>query len=61
MDERIKRTLQTPYLKGKADEEPLSRAVYARFFSNKVKDKQEKQVTHTYKLSKAKGFMKATK
>ena len=28
---------------------------------NKVKDKQEKQVTHTYNLIKAKGFMEATK
>ena len=34
-------------LKGKAAEEPLSRAVYVRFHSSKVKDKQEKQVTYT--------------
>ena len=39
-------------LKGKAVEEPLSlsRAVYVRFYSSKVNDKQEKQGTHTYKL-----------
>ena len=48
-------------LKGKAAEEPLSRAVYVLFYSNKVKDKQEKQVTHTYALIEAKSFMKATK
>ena len=42
-------------------EEPLSRAAYVPFYSSKVKDKQEKQVTHTYPLIKAKIFMKATK
>ena len=47
-------------LKGKAAEEPLSRAVYVRFHSSKVKDKQEKQVTHTYKLIEAKRFMETT-
>ena len=49
------------YLKGKAAEDPLYRAVYARFYSSKNKDKQEKQVTYTYHLIEAKGFMKATK
>ena len=29
--------------------------------TNKVKYKQEKQVTYTYSLIKAKGFMEATK
>ena len=48
-------------LKGKTAEEPLFRAVYVRFSSNKVKDKQEKQVTHTYPLIEAKRFMEATK
>ena len=37
------------------------RDVYVPFYSNKVKDKEEKQVTHTYPLIKAKGFMEATK
>ena len=54
------RTLNTS-LVGKAAEEPLSRAVYVRFFANKVKDKQEKQVTHTYNLIEAKRFMETTK
>ena len=49
------------HFKGQAAEEPLPRAVYVPFYSNKVKDKQEKQVTHTYKLIEAKGFMEATK
>ena len=48
-------------LEGKAAEEPLSRAVYVRFYSSINKDKQEKQVTHTYKLIEAKHFMEATK
>ena len=48
-------------LKGKAAEEPLSRDVYVRFHSSKVKDKQEKQVNHTYDLIYAKIFMTATK
>ena len=41
--------------------EPFSRAVYVRFCSNKLKDKQEKQVTHTYHLIEAKSFMEDTK
>ena len=49
------------HLKGKAAEEPLYRAVYVPFYSNKVKDNQENQVTHTYPLIKAKRFMEATK
>ena len=61
MEERIYWALLTLQLKGKAAEEPLSRAVYVRFHLNKVKDKQEKQVTHTYNLIEAKGFMEATK
>ena len=36
------RTLNTSRTRYKAGEEPLSRAVYAPFCSNKVKDKQEK-------------------
>ena len=32
-----------------------------RFYSNEVKDKQENQVTYTYKLIEAKGFMQAKK
>ena len=49
-------------LKGKAVEEPLSlsRAVYVRFYSSKVNDKQEKQGTHTYKLCEVKRFMEMT-
>ena len=47
--------------KGKAAEEPLSKAVYVRFYSSKAKGKQEKQVTHTYKLIEAKRLMEATK
>ena len=37
----------------------MSRAVYVRFYSNKVKDKQEQQVMHTYNLIEAKSFMEA--
>ena len=48
-------------LKGKTAEEPLSRAAYVRFYSNKVKDNVEKQVTHTYPLIEARRFMEATK
>ena len=48
-------------MKGKAAEEPLSRAVYVRVYSNKVKDKQEKKVRHTYPLVEAKRFMEATR
>ena len=42
-------------------EEPLSKAVYVRFYLNKGKDKQENQVTHTYALIQAKSFMGVTK
>ena len=49
------------HLRGKAAEEPLSSAVSVRFYSNKVKDKQEKQLTYTYPLIEAKRFMEATK
>ena len=52
-------TTNTIFLKKsyvKADEEPLSRAVYVPFYSNKVKEKQEKQFTCTYALMKAKHF-----
>ena len=34
---------------------------YITFYSNKVKYKQKKQVTHTYSLIEAKVFMEATK
>ena len=34
---------------------------YVTFYSNKFKDKQEKQVTHTYNLIEAKIFKEATK
>ena len=37
----------------------MFRAVDVGFYSNKVKDKQEKQVMHTYNLSEAKSFMEA--
>ena len=42
-------------------ESALSRAVYVSFYLNKIKDKQENQVAHTYKLIEAKIFMEATK
>ena len=61
MDERICCALLTLYLKGKAAEEPLSRAVYVCFYANIVKEKQENHVTHTYPLIQAKRFMEATK
>ena len=61
MDERIYCALQTLHFKGKAAEKPLCRAAYVRFYANKVKNKQEKQVTHTYPLIKEKSFMEATK
>ena len=35
-------------------EEPLYRAVYDSFYSNKVKDKKERKATHTYNLNEAK-------
>ena len=43
--------------------ELLSRALYVGFYSNKVKGKQEKQVTliFTYHLIEARGFMETTK
>ena len=53
--------LLTLHSKGKAAEEPLPRAFYIRFYLNKVKDKQDKQVKHTYNLIGAKGFMEARK
>ena len=46
--------LETLHLEGKAVEKLLSRAFYVPFYFNKVKDKQEKQVTHTYQLTQAK-------
>ena len=49
------------HFKGKAGEKTLSGAVYVFFYSSKVKGKQEKQVTHTYPLIKAKIFMETTK
>ena len=52
---------QTTHLQGKAGEEPLSWANYFPFYLRKVKDKQEKKVTHTYALIEAKIFMEATK
>ena len=61
MDERIYCALLILHLKVKAAEEPLSKDVSVRFYLNKVKDKQEKQVTRTYHLIEAKGFMDATK
>ena len=61
MDEKIYCALQTLLLKGKAAKEPIYRAVYVSFYSNKVKYKQERHVTHTYNLIEAKGFMEATK
>ena len=61
MDERIYCGIQTLHFKGKAGEKTLSAAVYVCFYSNKVKGKQEKKVTHTYNLIEAKIFMKATK
>ena len=61
MDERIYCGIETLYFKEKAGEKTLSQAVYVCFYSNKVKGKQEKQVTHTYNLMKAKIFMETTK
>ena len=59
MDEINYCVLETLHLKGKAAKEPLHRAVYVRFYTNKVKHKQEKEVTHTYNLIEVKGFMEA--
>ena len=61
MDEGIYCGMETPHFKGKAGEKTLSGAVYVSFYSYKVKGKQEKQVTHTYPLIKAKFFMETTK
>ena len=43
--------LYTLQLKGKSADDPLHRAFYVRFYESKVKDKQEKQVKHTYNLT----------
>ena len=61
MDERIYCGIELLHLKVKAGEETLSGAVYVCFYSNKVKSKQEKQVTHTYPLIEAKISMETTK
>ena len=61
MDERIYCGIETLPFKGKAGEKTLSGAVYVCFYSNKVKGKQEKQVTHTYPLIEGKIFMETTK
>ena len=61
MDERIYCGIETHHFKGKAGEKTLSGAVYFCFYSNKLKGKQEKQVTHTYPLIEAKIFMETTK
>ena len=49
--------LETLHLEDKAGEEHLSRAFYVPFYSNKAKDKQEKQVPHTYDLIQARNFV----
>ena len=61
MDARIYCGVETLPFKGKAGEKTLSGAVYVCFYSNKVKGKQKKQVTHTYPLIEAKIFMETTK
>ena len=61
MDESIYCGIETLHFKGKAGKKTLSGAVYACFYSNKVKGKQEKQVKHTYPLSEANIFMETTK
>ena len=61
MDDRIYCGMETLHFKGKAGEKTLTGAVYVCFYSNKVKGKQEKQVTHTYPLIEAKIFMETTK
>ena len=53
--------METLHFKGKAGEKTLTGAVYVCFYSNKVKGKQERQVTHTYNLIQAKMFMETTK
>ena len=61
MNERIYCGIETLHFKGKAGEKTLSGAVYLCFYLNKVKGKQEKQVTHTYSLIEAKIFMETKK
>ena len=61
MDERIYCGIETLPFKGKAGENTLSGAVYVCFYSNKVKGKEEKQVTHTYPLMEGMIFMETTK
>ena len=61
MNERIYLGIKTLHFKVKAGEKTLSGAVYVCFYSNKVKGKHEKQVTHTYALIKAKIFIETTK
>ena len=61
MQKRIYCALSTFHLQGKAGEEPFSRTAYVPFYSNKVKDNEEKQVTHTYALREVKIFMEAAK
>ena len=61
MDEKISCGIEILHFKSKAGEKTLSGAVYVCFYSNKVKGKQEKQVTHTYPLIEAKIFMETTK
>ena len=53
--------METVHFKGKAGEKTLTGAVYVCFYWNKVKGKQEKQVTDTYNLIEAKIFMEMTK
>ena len=61
MEERIYCGMETLHFKGKAGEKTMTGAVYVYFYSNKVKGKQEKQVTHTYPLIQAKIFRETTK
>ena len=61
MGERIYCGIETLHLKGKAGEKTSSGAVYVCFYSNKVKGKQEKQVTHTYPLIEGTILMATTK
>ena len=61
MDERIYCEIETHHFKGKTGEKTLSEAVYVCFYLNKVKGKEEKEVTHTYPLIEAKIFMETTK
>ena len=61
MHERIYCGIETLHFKGKAGEKTLTGAAYVCFYSNKVKGKHKKQVTHTYNLIEAKIFMETTK